>query len=128
MKTIKTTIIALLSLVCTNVWADVTEITQAFANGNISKIETLLNSNVDVNIQGSANNSCDKYKAKTLISDFFRRNRPTNYTLTNKTEKGKSTLIIGKLYTNSGEFSLLLQTIKEGSSETISQVKVTQVP
>ena len=126
MKTIKTAIIALLAFVSPNAWADVTDVTQSFANGNISKIETLLNSSVDVNILGSTNSNCDKYRAKNLINDFFRKNKPTNYTLTNKTEKGKSTLVVGKLYTNNGEFSLLLQTVKEGDKDVISQVKITQ--
>ncbi|MBP5421021.1 MAG: DUF4783 domain-containing protein [Paludibacteraceae bacterium] len=108
-----------------NSMANPTEITQAFANGNISKLESYLNNNVDVMIENSAS-SCDKNRAKSLLSDFFRKNRPTNYSLTNKTEKGKSAILLGKLYTSNGEFSLFILTQKDTNKDFIYQIKITK--
>ncbi|MCQ2209399.1 MAG: DUF4783 domain-containing protein [Paludibacteraceae bacterium] len=126
MKNIKVTLITLItSFISFNLHANSTEITQAFANGNISKIESYLNNNVDITIE-KASSSCDRDRAKSLLNDFFRRNRPTNYSLTNKTERGKSAIILGKLYTNSGEYTLFILTQKDSNKDLIYQVKITQ--
>ncbi|MBO4529267.1 MAG: DUF4783 domain-containing protein [Paludibacteraceae bacterium] len=121
--------IAVLSLVTSflgfSLHANPTEITQAFASGNISKIESYLNNSVDITIEKNSN-SCDRNHAKTLLNEFFRKNRPTNYSLTNKTEKGKSAIILGKLYTSSGEYTLFILTQKDSNKDLIYQVKITQ--
>ncbi len=126
MNKIKLLAVSLLAFLSTfNLWANPTEITQAFASGNISKIESYLNSNVDITID-NASNSCNRDRAKSILSDFFRKNRPSNYSLTNKTEKGKSAIVLGKLYTNGGEFSLFILTQKEANKDMIYQVKITK--
>ena len=103
-----------------------TDITQAFANGDISKIENFLGNQIEVNIQNAVN-VCNKSKAKTLLEDFFRKNRPSNYSQTLKTEKDKSGLYVGKLYTNNGVFNLFITTSKESSRHIIQQIKINKI-
>lgn len=121
---IKISVLALLMHIGSmSIMADSTEISKAFAKGDMTKIGSYMGGNVDLTIQNSTN-SCDKNRARVLLEDFFRRNRPSNFMLTTKTEKGKSAMMFGKLYTNNGEYTLLILTQKDNNKEQIQQIKI----
>ena len=124
MNRIRLVVLLFLISVGMQLHANVNEITQAFARGDLSKIEGFLNNNVELTIENSSN-SCDKCRAKALLAEFFRKNRPSNYSLTNKTERGGAAIILGNLYTNTGEFTLFILTQKNMQKELIHQVKIT---
>lgn len=126
MKLFKRVIITLSALALSLTATAQTDITQAFAKGDITKIENYLGNQIEVNIQNSVN-VCNKSKAKDLLEDFFRKNRPSNYSQTLKTEKEKSGLYVGKLYTGNGVYNLFITTCKENSKHIIQQVKINKI-
>jgi isocitrate dehydrogenase kinase/phosphatase len=104
--------------------ANSNDISQAFAKGDVAKIYSYMNSSLELSIQNNSS-SCDKNRAKNLLEDFFRKNRPSNYSLMSKNEKGKSAVLLGKLYTNGGEYTLMILTQKENDKNLICQIKIT---
>lgn len=126
MKLLKTFLSVLIALGFSLTTYAQNDITQAFASGNISKIENFLGNQIEVSILNGSN-VCDKQKAKSLLEDFFRKHHPSNYSQTLKTEKDKSGLYVGKLYTNNGVFNLFITTTKESSRHIIQQIKINKI-
>lgn len=99
------------------------DIVRAFSMGDVQRINSFLDSSVDWTIDRSGG-SKNKMQAQDALSSFFRKHRPSNFSVTHKTEKEKTSLMMGKLYTDSGTFQILILTRKEGSKESISQLKI----
>lgn len=101
------------------------DIVRAFSVGDVQRINSFLDTSVDLTIDRS---DCVKSRmqAQDAISSFFRKHRPSNFAVTHKTEKEKTGLLMGKLYTDSGTFQVLILTTKSGSRESIRQLKIEQ--
>ena len=72
MKLLKTFLSVLIALGFSLTTYAQNDITQAFASGNVSKIENFLGNQIEVSILNGSN-VCDKQKAKSLLEDFFRK-------------------------------------------------------
>ena len=101
------------------------DIVRAFSVGDVQRINSFLDASVDLTIERSGS-STSKMQAQDAISSFFRKHRPSNFSVTHKTEKEKTGLLMGKLYTDSGTFQVLILTAKNGSRESIRQLKIEQ--
>lgn len=126
MRLVKSFMLTILLLGTSLTLSAQTNITQAFADGNMIQIENFLGNQIEINILNNVS-VCNKSKAKGVLEDFFRKNRPSNYTQTMKTEKEKSGLYVGKLYTNNGVFNLFITTTKETSKHLIQQIKINKI-
>lgn len=99
------------------------DIVRAFSNGDMQQISSFLDSSVDLTIQNNGGTK-SRGQAQDAIASFFRNHRPSNFSVTHKTEKEKSGLMMGMLYTSSGNFQVLILTKKDGFKEIIHQLKI----
>lgn len=99
------------------------DIVRAFSNGDMQQISSFLDSSVDLTIQNNGGTK-SRGQAQDAIVSFFRNHRPSNFSVTHKTEKEKSGLMMGMLYTSSGNFQVLILTKKDGFKEIIHQLKI----
>lgn len=99
------------------------DIVRSFSSGDVQRISSFLDNSVDLTID-RAGGLKNKMQVQDEISSFFRKHRPTNFNVTHKTDKEKTGLMMGKLYTDSGIFQILILTKKEGAREFIRQLKI----
>ncbi len=99
------------------------DIVRAFSSGDMQTISSFLDSNVDLTIEHNGG-SKSKGQAQDAVASFFRNHRPSNFSVTQKIEKEKSGLLMGMLYTSSGNFQVLILTKKDGFKEIIHQLKI----
>lgn len=99
------------------------DIIRAFSGGDVQRISSFLDSNVDLTIEHNGGQK-SKNQAQDAIASFFRNHRPSNFSVTQKIDKEKSGLLVGVLYTNSGNYQVLILTKKDGFKESIHQLKI----
>jgi len=51
-----------------------------------------------------------------ILDEFFNKNKPSNFLITHKTERESSGFIMGKLYTDNGDYSIHILLRKSNSS------------
>lgn len=99
------------------------DIVRAFSNGDVQRISSYLDSNVDLTIERNGG-SKSKMQAQDAIASFFRNHRASNFSVIQKIEKEKTGLLMGTLYTNMGNYQVLILTKKDGAKELIHQLKI----
>ncbi len=76
-----------------------------FEKGNAAGIAQHLNNNVELVIK-DVDNVFTRQQAQTILTDFFRKNPPTSFTVTQKTRNEKQLFVIGTLNTQNDKYTI----------------------
>lgn len=128
MKSIKLILISLiLTVLMPAAFAQSTEVTseinQALNAGDAAKLALQLNSNVELVI-GNKNDVFSKQQATSIISDFFKKNKVTNFVVLHNGNKESSSFTIGTLKTNNGNYRVYILTRRTGNQTLIQQLRI----
>ncbi len=83
------------------------EIVQAFKKGNAADVTSTLDNSVEITMD-SGNNTYTKQQASKIISDFFSRNKVSDFKVLHQSESGGTAYCIGNLSTSGGTYRLTL--------------------
>lgn len=78
--------------------ADITAITNAFKAGNASALTSSMEETVDVAVPGTSKKGTSA-EAVTVLTDFFKANKPTGFTVLHHADKTDSGFFVAKLQT-----------------------------
>ena len=86
------------------------EIVISIQNGNVEKLASFFNQNVELVVQGY-DDVYSKSQAKQIVAEFFKRNKPKQFNLVRQGGKEGAPYVIGTLVTGNGTFrvSILLK-------------------
>lgn len=83
---------------------DISEITNAFKNGNAPSISGKMDAEVDISVPG-ANKKGSGADAVAILNQFFQTNKPiSGFTIAHQADKNESGFIVGKLVTSLKEY------------------------
>lgn len=99
------------------------EIVAALDNGDASKLSSFFISNVNLVI-GQKNDFYSKQQAAGIITDFFRNNKVSAFSVIHVVPKDAVTVVIGNLKTSGGTYRVYVYTRKVGSNSVIEQLRI----
>ncbi|MCK5537012.1 MAG: DUF4783 domain-containing protein [Bacteroidales bacterium] len=106
-----------------------TDLSEAIKNGNSAHLASFFSSSLELVISENDNiyeEICSKTQAEMIISNFFAKNRPTNFDILHEGSRGELVYATGKLTTFSSSFNVtFLIRIKNGK-EVINQLRIEQ--
>lgn len=92
--------------------ADVTSISDAFVKGNVSLLENVLDTNIDIAIPQKSGKYTQQETA-ALMKEFFQQNQVSSFKVVHKADKNGKGFLVGKYFTDSKEFRVnITYTIK----------------
>ncbi len=83
------------------------EIIQAFKKGSATDVATYLDNSVEITLN-SQNNTYNKRQASKVITDFFEKNKVSDFKVLHQSESGGTAYCIGNLATSGGTYRLTL--------------------
>lgn len=83
------------------------DIIQAFKKGNATDVTTYLDNSVEITLD-SQNNTYNKRQASKVITDFFSKNKVSDFKVLHQSESGGTAYCIGNLSTSGGTYRLTL--------------------
>lgn len=96
------------------------EIINALNKGDAAVIATYLNDNVELSIENK-NDIFSKQQANSIITDFFRKNTVSGFSLIHKGKKESASFIIGTLTTSKGAFRVYILTRTNNTNKEVIQ-------
>lgn len=99
------------------------EIIDALNSGDSSTLSSFFNDNVEL-VVDNKNDIFSKQQASSIISDFFRKNATSGFSLIHKGEKEAACFAIGTLKTSNGSFRVYVLTRKNGKKDVIQQLRI----
>ncbi|WP_080905416.1 DUF4783 domain-containing protein [Parabacteroides sp. Marseille-P3160] len=83
--------------------ADITAITNAFKAGNASALAGSMDEKVDIAVPKVTTKGTGA-EAVAVLTDFFKANKPTGYTVLHHADKPDTGFFVAKIQTEGGEF------------------------
>lgn len=83
------------------------DIIQAFKKGSATDITTYLDNSVEITLD-SKNNTYNTQQASKIITDFFSKNKVSDFKVLHQSESGGTAYCIGNLSTAGGTYRLTL--------------------
>ena len=99
------------------------EIITALDKGDAAKLSAYLNANVEL-VVGNKNDVFSKQQATGIITDFFRTIKVSSFQLLHKGNKEATSIAIGEIKTNTGNYRVYVLTRKSGNQTVIQQLRI----
>ncbi len=119
-------LLLLLAFVCSSLLmyaADITPISNAFKVGNATTLTGAMDKQVDVALKGTSQ-KCNESEAVTLLTSFFRNNKPSGFTVVHHADKKEVGFFVGKLPTATGEYRVNITYRTEGNKAIIQSIRI----
>lgn len=118
-------ITALMGLSTATAWSQQAEqnIERALRQGNASLLSDNMNNNVQLRINGS-NVIVVKSQCEQIMEKFFRENRPSQFTYSNKGNRSESQTLQGTLQTSGGTYKVYILLKNTNSTYLIHQLRI----
>lgn len=110
----------LLAFTTTN---SISEIINAFKEGNASAISASFDQTVEITFL-SQNNSYSKSKAQKVLQDFFAANTVRDFKVLHKSDSGGSAYFIGNLITSNGNFRVTVYAKEKNGKILIQELRI----
>lgn len=110
----------LLAFTTTN---SISEIINAFKEGNASAISASFDQTVEITFL-SQNNSYSKTKAQKVLQDFFAANTVRDFKVLHKSDSGGSAYFIGNLITSNGNFRVTVYAKEKNGKILIQELRI----
>lgn len=103
--------------------ADITLISSAFKGGNALSINSSMDVEVDMALPGTSK-KCTGNDAVTMLGEFFKRNKPSGFSVLHHADKKDSGFFVGKLPTSTGEYRVNITYRSEGNKAIIQSIRI----
>ncbi|MDR1981963.1 MAG: DUF4783 domain-containing protein [Tannerellaceae bacterium] len=103
--------------------ADITLISNAFKNGDVSMLTSCMDTEVDIDLPG-VSKKCPANDAVALLDTFFRSNKPGGFSVVHHADKKESGFFVGKLPTETGEFRVNITYRAEKNKAVIQSIRI----
>lgn len=103
--------------------ADITHISNAFKGGNASSLTAAMDSEVDLAIPGSTK-KCNGAEAVAALNNFFKANKPTDFSVLHHADKKENGFVVGKLPTAAKPFRVNITYRTEGDKVIIQSIRI----
>lgn len=103
--------------------ADISNISNAFKQGNASALTSSMSGEVDMAVPGSSR-KCNASEAASMLADFFSNNRPTGFSVVHHADKKESGFFVAKLQTGKGEFRVNVTYQAKGKNVMIQSIRI----
>jgi len=110
----------LLAFTTTN---SISEIINAFKEGNAFAISASFDQTVEITFL-SQNNSYSKSKAQKVLQDFFAANTVRDFKVLHKSDSGGSAYFIGNLITSNGNFRVTVYAKEKNGKILIQELRI----
>jgi len=99
------------------------ELIRAFKEGRGDGVAAFFNDNVEL-ILPKADNFYTKQQAKSILTDFFRRNPVKDFVVVHKGTKENATFLIATYVSSTGSFRVSLFARKSGAQTLVYQLRI----
>jgi hypothetical protein len=99
------------------------EIISAFKEANANAIAPYLNENVEL-IMPQTDNFFTRQHAKSILSDFFRKNPVKDFSIIHKGTKENASFVIATYLSNTGSYRVSISLRKTGNQSYIYQLRI----
>ncbi|MCC8144818.1 MAG: DUF4783 domain-containing protein [Tannerellaceae bacterium] len=103
--------------------ADITSISNAFKQGNVTSLSGSFDKEIDIAIPG-VNKKSNGAEAQKILSDFFSTNKATGFTVIHHADKKENGFFVGKLPTSSGEYRVNITYRSDGDKAIIQLIRI----
>jgi hypothetical protein len=101
----------------------IAQISGAFKQGDASSILTAMDKVVEVTVLHSFK-KCDGKDAVAKLNEFFKANKPADFTVLHHADKKDNGFFVGKLSAKSGEFRVNITYRVEGDKAIIQSIRI----
>ena len=95
----------------------------ALKSGNAKSLSVFFNHHVELVVVGKSD-VYSKYQSQIILKNFFRQNKPTNFSLLQRGSNTKVSFAIGRLYTTKGKFKVYILGKGAGKNYKIHQFRI----
>jgi len=99
------------------------EIVLSVQDGNVEKLATFFNQNVELVVQGY-DDVYSKSQAKQIVAEFFKKNKPKQFNLIRQGGKEGARYVIGTLVTGNGTFRVSILLNNKENISYIHQLRI----
>lgn len=99
------------------------EVVAALNTGDANKLAPHFNNNVEF-IIGNTNDVYSKQQAVVILSDFFKKNKVSGFSVSHRGDKDNANFIIGTLKTSTGTYRVYVFTRKTEGKALIQQLRI----
>lgn len=99
------------------------EVVAALHAGDANKLAPHFNNNVEL-IIGNTNDVYSKQQAVVILTDFFKKNKVSGFSVSHRGDKDNANFIIGTLKTSAGTFRVYVFTRKTEGKALIQQLRI----
>ena len=103
--------------------ADITSISNAFKEGNVTTLATSMDSEIDLSLSG-VNEKYTGADAIVLLDAFFKSNKPSGFTVLHHADKNETGFVVGKLPSESKEYRVNITYRAEGDKAIIQSIRI----
>lgn len=99
------------------------DIVLSIQNGNVETLSTYFNQNVELVVE-SHDDVFSKSQAKQIVAEFFKANKPKQFSIIHQGGKEGARYAIGSLVTNTGTFRVYFLLKNKESNSYIHQLRI----